>query len=129
MIDFINQDPEVHGLIVQLPLPAHINPDKVIQQINPAKDVDGFHPVNVGRMVQGLPSYLPATPFGILKLLEHYKVETEGKNCVILGQKQYCRDPVSHPDVKKSIPGQCHSHDLPQQDAKSWKRLPVRLIS
>lgn len=82
MIDFINHDPEVHGLIVQLPLPSHISADKIIQKVRPEKDVDGFHPINIGRMVQGLPTYLPATPFGIMKLLEYYKVQTEGKNCV-----------------------------------------------
>ncbi|MCU0370496.1 MAG: bifunctional 5,10-methylene-tetrahydrofolate dehydrogenase/5,10-methylene-tetrahydrofolate cyclohydrolase [Bacteroidales bacterium] len=114
MIDFINNDPEVHGLIVQLPLPSHINPDKVIQQINPAKDVDGFHPVNVGRMVQGMPSYLPATPFGILKLLEYYKVETEGKNCVILGRSNIVGTPLAILMSRKSYPGNatvtiCHS--------------------
>ena len=114
MIDFINNDPEVHGLIVQLPLPAHINPDKVIQRINPEKDVDGFHPVNVGRMVQGLPSYLPATPFGILKLLEYYKVQTEGKNCVILGRSNIVGTPLAIMMSRKAYPGNatvtiCHS--------------------
>jgi methylenetetrahydrofolate dehydrogenase (NADP+)/methenyltetrahydrofolate cyclohydrolase len=119
MIDFINNDPEVHGLIVQLPLPAHINPDKIIQKINPAKDVDGFHPVNVGRMVQGMPSYLPATPFGIIKLLEHYKVETEGKNCVILGRSNIVGTPMAILMSRKAYPGNatvtiCHSktHDM-----------------
>jgi len=75
MIDFLNNDPEIHGFIVQLPLPDHINTEKVIERINPGKDVDGFHPVNIGRMIQGLPSYLPATPYGILTLLEHYHIE------------------------------------------------------
>lgn len=114
MIDFINNDPEVHGMIVQLPLPAHINPDKVIQRINPLKDVDGFHPVNLGRMVQGLPAYLPATPFGILKLLEHYQVETEGRNCVILGRSNIVGTPMSILMSRKGYPGNatvtlCHS--------------------
>ncbi|NTV84572.1 MAG: bifunctional 5,10-methylenetetrahydrofolate dehydrogenase/5,10-methenyltetrahydrofolate cyclohydrolase [Bacteroidales bacterium] len=114
MIDFINNDPEAHGLIVQLPLPAHINPDKVIQHINPAKDVDGFHPVNVGRMVQGMPAYLPATPFGIMKLLEYYKVETEGKNCVILGRSNIVGTPLAILMSRKAYPGNatvtiCHS--------------------
>ena len=114
MIDFINNDSEVHGLIVQLPLPAHIDPHKVIQRINPEKDVDGFHPVNVGRMVQGLPSYLPATPFGILKLLEYYKVQTEGKNCVILGRSNIVGTPLSILMSRKAYPGNatvtiCHS--------------------
>lgn len=114
MIDFINNDPEVHGLIVQLPLPAHIDPDKVIQRIKPEKDVDGFHPVNVGRMIQGLPTYLPATPFGIIKLLEHYKVETEGKNCVILGRSNIVGTPIAILMSRKGYPGNstvtlCHS--------------------
>lgn len=114
MIDFINNDPEVHGLIVQLPLPAHINPENVIQRINPSKDVDGFHPVNTGRMVQGLPAYLPATPFGIMKLLEYYKVETEGKKCVVLGRSNIVGTPVSILMSRKAYPGNatvtlCHS--------------------
>jgi len=95
LIDFLNHDPEVDGFIVQLPLPEHINSDKVLQRINPQKDVDGFHPINIGRMVQGLPSYLPATPYGILKLLEHYKIETEGKRCVVLGRSNIVGTPVS----------------------------------
>jgi len=114
MIDFVNNDPEVHGLIVQLPLPAHIDPDLVIQKINPAKDVDGFHPVNVGRMVQGIPAYQSATPFGIMKLLEHYKVETEGKHCVVLGRSNIVGTPVSILMSRKTYPGNatvtiCHS--------------------
>ncbi len=107
MIDFINNDPEVHGLIVQLPLPAHINQEKVIMHIDPAKDVDGFHPVNVGRMVQGLPAYLPATPFGILKLMEHYKVETEGKHCVVLGRSNIVGTPMALLMSRKAYPGNC----------------------
>jgi len=114
MIDFINHDPEVHGLIVQLPLPSHIDPEKVIMQIDPAKDVDGFHPINIGRMVQGLPAYLPATPFGVLKLLEHYKVETEGKHCVVLGRSNIVGTPMSILMSRKAYPGNatvtlCHS--------------------
>jgi methylenetetrahydrofolate dehydrogenase (NADP+) / methenyltetrahydrofolate cyclohydrolase len=107
MIDFINNDPEVHGLIVQLPLPKHINPEKVIEHIRPEKDVDGFHPVNVGRMVQGMPSYLPATPFGIIKLLEHYKIETEGKHCVVLGRSNIVGTPISLLLSRKAKPGNC----------------------
>jgi methylenetetrahydrofolate dehydrogenase (NADP+) / methenyltetrahydrofolate cyclohydrolase len=117
MIDFVNNDPEVHGLIVQLPLPAHINPDIVIKHIKPEKDVDGFHPVNIGRMVLGLPAYLPATPFGILKLLEHYKVETEGKHCVVLGRSNIVGTPVSIMMSRKAYPGNatvtlCHSKTI-----------------
>lgn len=107
MIDFINNDPEVHGLIVQLPLPKHINPEKVVEHIRPEKDVDGFHPVNIGRMVQGMPSYLSATPFGIMKMLEHYKIETEGKHCVVLGRSNIVGTPVSILLSRKAKPGNC----------------------
>jgi len=114
MIDFINHDPEVHGLIVQLPLPSHISADKIIQKVRPEKDVDGFHPINIGRMVQGLPTYLPATPFGIMKLLEYYKVQTEGKNCVILGRSNIVGTPLAILLSRKTYPGNatvtiCHS--------------------
>lgn len=114
MIDFINHDPEVHGLIVQLPLPSHISADKIIQKVRPEKDVDGFHPINIGRMVQGLPTFLPATPFGIMKLLEYYKVQTEGKNCVILGRSNIVGTPLAILLSRKSYPGNatvtiCHS--------------------
>ena len=82
----INNDPQYHGLIVQMPLPKHINERNVIETISPKKDVDGFHSVNAGRMVQGLPAYVPATPLGVIKLLEKYKIETSGKHCVVLGR-------------------------------------------
>jgi len=106
-IEFINRDPEINGLIVQLPLPKHISVDKVIQSVDPAKDVDGFHPVNVGKMVQGIPAYLPATPYGILQLLERYKIETEGKKCVVLGRSNIVGTPVSILLSRKASPGNC----------------------
>lgn len=106
-IDFLNSDEDVDGFIVQLPLPAHISSSKVIQRINPAKDVDGFHPLNTGRLVQNLPSYLPATPFGILQLLEYYKIETEGKHCVIVGRSQIVGTPMSLLLSRKDKPGNC----------------------
>jgi methylenetetrahydrofolate dehydrogenase (NADP+)/methenyltetrahydrofolate cyclohydrolase len=114
LVDFINQDPEIHGMIVQLPLPGHMDANKVIQRIRPEKDVDGFHPVNVGRMVQGLPAYLPATPFGIMRLLEYYSIETEGKHCVILGRSNIVGTPMSILLSRKTNPGNatvtlCHS--------------------
>jgi methylenetetrahydrofolate dehydrogenase (NADP+) / methenyltetrahydrofolate cyclohydrolase len=114
MIDFLNNDPEIHGFIVQLPLPKHINTEKVIERIRPEKDVDGFHPVNIGRMIQGLPAYLPATPYGILTLLEHYKIETEGKHCVVLGRSNIVGTPISLLMSRKAYPGNatvtiCHS--------------------
>lgn len=91
----LNNDKGVDGYIVQLPLPKHISEDKVIEVIDPTKDVDGFHPVNVGKMVSGLPSYLPATPFGITKIMEHYGLSAEGKFVVILGRSHIVGRPMS----------------------------------
>lgn len=107
MIDFLNDDPEVDGFIVQLPLPDHISEEKVIERIDPAKDVDGFHPVNLGRMLTGLPSYLPATPYGIVQLLERSGIETEGKHCVVLGRSNIVGTPVSILLSRKANPGNC----------------------
>jgi len=104
-IRFLNNDPEIDGFIVQLPLPKHIDENKIIECIAPAKDVDGFHPVNVGRMVLNIPSYLPATPFGIISLLESYKIETEGKHCVVLGRSNIVGTPVSILLSRKSKTG------------------------
>lgn len=107
MIDFINKDPEVDGFIVQLPLPDHISEEKIILSIAPEKDVDGFHPLNIGRMVIGLPSYLPATPSGIVQLLERSGIETEGKHCVVLGRSNIVGTPVSILLSRKANPGNC----------------------
>ncbi len=114
VIDFLNNDPDVNGFILQLPLPKHINADKVLQRIAPEKDVDGFHPVNVGRLALGLPSYLPATPAGIMLLLERYNIKTEGKRCVVLGRSNIVGTPMSLLMSRKSNPGNstvtlCHS--------------------
>jgi len=106
-IDFLNNDDEVDGFIVQLPLPKNIPVNKIIERINPAKDVDGFHPVNVGRMVLGLPSYLPATPYGIMQLIERCNIETEGKHCVILGRSNIVGTPMSLLMSRKGNPGNC----------------------
>ena len=106
-VGFLNNDPEVDGFIVQLPLPDHISESKVIESIDPAKDVDGFHPANVGRMVLDMPSYLPATPYGIIQLLERYNIETKGKNCVVVGRSNIVGSPVSILLSKKSYPGNC----------------------
>lgn len=94
-IEELNNDNDLDGFIVQLPLPKHISEQKVIEAINPKKDVDGFHPANVGRMVIGLPSYISATPFGIVELLKRYKIETNGKNCVIVGRSNIVGRPLS----------------------------------
>lgn len=94
-ISELNNDDDVDGFIVQLPLPCHISENKVIQAIDPKKDADGFHPVNLGRMVLGLPGYLPATPFGIVELIKKYNIETTGKNCVVIGRSNIVGRPVS----------------------------------
>ena len=94
-IDFINHDDEIDGLIVQLPLPKHIDVNRVIAAIDPKKDVDGFHPANVGRMVLGQPTYLSATPMGISMLLERSGISTEGKHCVVVGRSNIVGTPVS----------------------------------
>lgn len=114
VIGFLNNDPEVDGFIVQLPLPGHIDVDKVINSIDPAKDVDGFHPMNVGKMALGAETYLPATPAGILMLLEEYNIETSGKNVVVLGRSNIVGSPMSILLSRKGNPGNatvtlCHS--------------------
>jgi len=107
VIDFISNDDEVDGMIVQTPLPAHISPDRVIMHINPAKDVDGFHPMNIGKMILGQPTYLPATPYGIMKLFEKYNIETQGKNCVVVGRSSTVGTPMSILLSRKAKHGDC----------------------
>ncbi|SHE78693.1 methylenetetrahydrofolate dehydrogenase (NADP+) / methenyltetrahydrofolate cyclohydrolase [Mariniphaga anaerophila] len=99
----LNEDDDIDGFIVQLPLPAHISEQKVIEAIDPKKDVDGFHPENVGRMVIGLPSFVSATPFGIVELLKRYNIETSGKNCVIVGRSNIVGRPLSVLMSQKAI--------------------------
>ncbi|NHB69675.1 bifunctional methylenetetrahydrofolate dehydrogenase/methenyltetrahydrofolate cyclohydrolase FolD [Perlabentimonas gracilis] len=103
----LNNNPEVDGFIVQMPLPKHISDQKVIEAIDPKKDVDGFHPVNVGRMVIGLPAYVSATPDGIIELLRRYKIETSGKHCVVLGRSNIVGRPIANLLSQKGIPGDC----------------------
>ena len=103
----INNNSDIDGLIVQLPLPAHINEMKVTETINPLKDVDGFHPANIGRMALNLPTYLPATPAGILELLERYKIETSGKHCVVIGRSHIVGSPMSILMARNNNPGNC----------------------
>lgn len=106
-IESINNDDETDGLIVQLPLPAHISPRKVTETILPSKDVDGFHPVNLGRLAQNLPGFIAATPKGILQLLEYYKIETAGKHCVVVGRSNIVGLPMSLLMMRNSYPGNC----------------------
>lgn len=102
-INELNNDPEVDGFIVQLPLPKHIPEQKIIEAISPEKDVDGFHPENVGRMVIGLPCFLSATPYGIVELLKRYQIPTSGKNCVIVGRSNIVGRPLSILMSQKSV--------------------------
>jgi methylenetetrahydrofolate dehydrogenase (NADP+)/methenyltetrahydrofolate cyclohydrolase len=103
----VNEDDDIDGLIVQLPLPKHISESKVIETIRPEKDVDGFHPMNVGKMVASLPTYLPATPAGIVELLKRYKIQTSGKNCVVIGRSNIVGTPMSVLMSRKAEYGDC----------------------
>ena len=110
----LNADPDIDGFIVQLPLPRHISEQKIIEAIDPAKDVDGFHPQNVGRMAIGLPCVLSATPAGIIELLARYNIDTRGKHCVVLGRSNIVGKPVATLMMQKAAPGNatvtvCHS--------------------
>ena len=113
-IDKLNNDPDVDGFIVQLPLPKHISEQKVIEAIDYRKDVDGFHPINVGRTSIGLPSFVSATPAGIMELLKRYEIDTKGKHCVVIGRSNIVGKPVTSLMMQKSYPGDatvtvCHS--------------------
>ena len=103
----LNADPDVDGFIVQLPLPPHINANRVTEAIDPRKDVDGFHPENVGRMVLGLDSFVSATPYGIVRLLDEYGIETRGKHCVVLGRSNIVGRPIANLLSQKGNPGDC----------------------
>ena len=113
-IERLNQDADVDGFIVQLPLPRHINEQRIIEAIDYRKDVDGFHPINVGRLAIGLPCFVSATPNGILQLLKRYNIETSGKKCVILGRSNIVGKPMATLMMQKAYPGDatvtvCHS--------------------
>ena len=107
VVESINNDPEVDGLIVQLPLPKHISADRVTEKILPEKDVDGFHPANIGRMVKGWDCYLPATPNGIVELLKRSGIQTAGKHCVVIGRSQIVGLPMSILMQRQAEPGNC----------------------
>lgn len=106
-VDELNNNKDIDGFIVQLPLPAHISSQKIIEAIDYRKDVDGFHPINVGRLSLGLPCFKSATPAGITELLKHYEIETKGKHCVILGRSNIVGKPVAMLMMQKSYPGDC----------------------
>jgi methylenetetrahydrofolate dehydrogenase (NADP+)/methenyltetrahydrofolate cyclohydrolase len=107
VIESLNNDETVDGFIVQLPLPKHISEDKITLAINPIKDVDGFHPTNFGLMAQGMPQYIPATPYGMLKMLERYNIDTSGKHCVVVGRSNIVGTPMSILMSRKSKVGNC----------------------
>lgn len=114
-VDELNNDPDVDGFIVQLPLPRHIDEQKVTEAIDYRKDVDGFHPVNTGRLAIGLPCFLSATPNGIMELLARYNIDTKGKKCVVLGRSNIVGKPMANLMMQKRVPGDatvtvCHSH-------------------
>ncbi|MBO7418268.1 MAG: bifunctional methylenetetrahydrofolate dehydrogenase/methenyltetrahydrofolate cyclohydrolase FolD [Bacteroidaceae bacterium] len=121
-VEELNQDADVDGFIVQLPLPKHISEQKVIEAIDYRKDVDGFHPINVGRLAIGLPCYVSATPNGIIELLRRYNIETSGKKCVVLGRSNIVGKPMATLMMQKATPGDAtvtvchsHSHDLKKE--------------
>lgn len=107
LIAKINADNDIDGLIIQLPLPGHIDENKVLNAISPEKDVDGFHPQNVGKMMLGLPTFLPATPYGIMKLLEVYNIDTKGKECVVLGRSNIVGRPMANLLSQKGLFSDC----------------------
>lgn len=107
IVEGLNNDADIDGYIVQLPLPKHINEHKIVEAIAPQKDVDGFHPQNIGRMALNLPTYLPATPYGIMQLLERYKIDTAGKHCVVIGRSHIVGSPMSILMARNTNPGNC----------------------
>ena len=124
----LNRDEDIDGFIVQLPLPKHINEEAVTLAIKPSKDVDGFHPINFGRMALGLPCYLPATPFGIMQMLERYNIETSGKHCVILGRSNIVGTPMSVLLSRKAKIGNCTvtlTHSRTQNIKEETKRADI----
>ncbi|HAP01242.1 MAG TPA: bifunctional 5,10-methylene-tetrahydrofolate dehydrogenase/5,10-methylene-tetrahydrofolate cyclohydrolase [Bacteroidetes bacterium] len=106
-VNRLNHDTDVDGILVQLPLPKQIDVEKVTEAISPVKDVDGFSPVNIGKMVKGLPAHIAATPYGIMLMLERYKIETSGKHCVVIGRSDIVGKPISILMAQNSIPGNC----------------------
>ena len=120
-ITHLNNDKQIDGFIIQLPLPEHIKEKNIIEAISPTKDIDGFHPLNMGKLIEGNPLFIPATPLGIMELIKRYKIETEGKHCVIVGRSNIVGKPLAILMSRKGYPGNatvtlCHSktHNLPE---------------
>src|SRR5688572_24136925 len=120
-IEDLNNEPDIDGILVQLPLPKHISDEKVINAVHPSKDVDGFHPESAGKMMQGLPSFIPATPYGIMLMLAHYKINTKGMHAVVVGRSNIVGRPISILLSANTNPGNCtvticHSHTANLKD-------------
>lgn len=131
-IHLLNNDDDIDGFIVQLPLPKHIDEQNIVQAIDPEKDVDGFHPVNVGKMVKNLPTYLPATPFGIMTLLQRNNIDTYGKHCVVVGRSNIVGMPMSILMARKGNPGNCTvtlCHSATQDLKKETLRADILIVA
>lgn len=124
-IERLNNNDNIDGFIVQLPLPKHIDEQKVTEAISPLKDVDGFHPVSLGKMVLDLPSFLPATPYGIVEMLRHYNIPTEGKHCVVIGRSHIVGSPMSILMARNSYPGNC-TVTLTHSRTKNLKEITLQ---
>lgn len=124
-IQKLNNNSDIDGFIVQLPLPKHIDEQKVTEAISPLKDVDGFHPVSLGKMVLDLPSFLPATPYGIVEMLRHYNIPTEGKHCVVIGRSHIVGSPMSILMARNSYPGNC-TVTLTHSRTKNLKEITLQ---
>ena len=133
-INELNIDKTVDGILVQLPLPNHINDEKVIEAIHPSKDVDGFHPMNIGRMVQGLDTFIPATPYGVLLMLAHYKIETKGKHVVVIGRSNIVGRPMSillsgeRPQGNAHVT-LCHRHTPKEETIKMAQQADILVVA
>jgi methylenetetrahydrofolate dehydrogenase (NADP+)/methenyltetrahydrofolate cyclohydrolase len=131
-IQKLNNNNDIDGFIVQLPLPKHINEQKVTEAISPLKDVDGFHPVSLGKMVLNLPSFLPATPYGIVEMLRHYNIPTEGKHCVVIGRSNIVGSPMSILMARNTYPGNCTvtlTHSKTQHLAEITKQADILIVA
>ena len=131
-IQSLNNNPSIDGILVQLPLPKHISEEKVIETIDPRKDVDGFHPSNIGRLVQGLPTFIPATPYGILLLLAHYNISTKGKHAVVIGRSNIVGKPVANILLQKKKGANatvtvCHTRT--KNMAEHTKRADILIVA
>jgi methylenetetrahydrofolate dehydrogenase (NADP+)/methenyltetrahydrofolate cyclohydrolase len=132
VVDELNKDPEIDGFIVQLPLPKHISEDKITLAINPDKDVDGFHPINLGKMMLGQAVFLPATPFGIIQLLDRYNIPTSGKHCVVVGRSNIVGSPMSVLMSRNAKVGNCTvtlTHSRTQNLKEETLRADILIVA